>query len=524
MAWIARRENQNQGTEPTREGVVLSSHSLPKKFYTGQLQEESNCYIAYVKLAELCGMASEKQRTWLATLLTNCHLEGAGRKTIQWHPEHALRDVSPQEYSLVSRYIPLISDICDRTGNAHHLAMFQMRVDHDKKLWANIAELEEAVTKATEVNHDSERLFSRFDEVAEDALTRTKHLEDLTTHLGAATKELNQEHKELRMIQNDIQDSMTALSEEKRALAASALNFAQVASEKILSVEESIELRNSYNELLTKYATLKENIHRETHKESMSELESRDHLWQRIFPFRQSSGLVAGVWFEIIPRLLWTSLMAPFRMTRILESLRMSGMLSGQGESIIVAMQIIFSSIGVILCYRVIVTLKTLAANGSSLRDFLDGSLQTLKALTSHLRSVYDRRSGEHSMRRKQAIVVSEEDKKVLLLELMKIADTLLDERLQTYLAQCIQSVPIDAALTDKLKEFLQAYDKEISKKICRIEKRQIIIFQKLREAQETTSLAYLKDTGQSMRRSRTDASAGATRLGASRRPGSEKV
>lgn len=498
--WITGAKKKLHASASSSEGVVLSLHSLPNKFYTGELDKGSNCYHAYIKMTELCAMSSEKERTWLATLLTNCHLEAASRKTIQWHPEHALRDASPQEFSLVSRYIPLISDICDRTGNAHHLAMFQMKVDNDRKLWANIEELEETVMKAAAVNLDSERLLSKFDDYSDSVLTQGKKLQDLTIHFNAASRELNAENKELRIIQNKIQQSMALFNEERNELVAIVLNFAQETSSKIQSAEETMKLRSTYDELLKKHALLQKRFRLSLEAQNKNEASSKS-LWARILSFDCSFSLPGGLWFQFFSGLMWKSFLIPFRVTKGLESLRKSGMLSGQGENFVSTIEVLIKFVGLFVCYRLVKTLKRLVANASLLGDVLDGFLQFMKAVSSQLASLWNMGCPDHQTRRR-VTSICEEDKRAQTRELIRVADTILTKRIQDLTSQCKEATRVYAARLDKAIQLGRIQTGEIVEKTHRIEKRQIIIFRKLEKAQEAKQDAVLRKTGTNVKRS----------------------
>lgn len=498
-ASISRKANLDHNAGSQFERAVSSAHSLPKNFYSGELEKGSNCYLAYTKMAQLCGMASERERSWLATLLTNCHLEGSGRETILWHPEYALRDASPHEYSLVNRYIPLISDICDRTRNGHQLALFRIQVNHDRKLWDNIEELEETVRKANKVNLDSERLQEKFEMYAEDALSRSKEVHTLTGRLNDATTELELKHQELRGIHDKIQDSVNAFAEEKHELTSTMLSFAQEASEKMFSLGEQIQLKNSYNELLVNYTILKDNLRRRSESGS----EPRFNAVRRVMLFPLESKLFQGLWLRVLRDMLWASLVAPFRLTKVLEILRRSEVLSGQAQNIIASLQAMISFLGVLVGYRAFLTMKGLIEDGSYLRDFLEGCYQLLMILIYPLKYLFQNRIVDQQIGYPQGLAISEQARDVQLRELMKIVNILLDEKIKSCVLHSVQDMQIDATLADKFKEFGETYENQISSKITRIERRQILIFRQLKEAQESISSAAVKDTGVVVRRSK---------------------
>lgn len=479
--WILGETNSAQNVRSHSDGVVLSAHSLPTSFYSGELQKGSNCYLAYTKMGELCGMASERHRSWLATLLTNCHLEGSGRKTILWHPEFALRDASPQEYSLVNRYIPLISDICDRTGNGHHLALFRIQVDNDKRLWTNIEELEEMVRKANEVNLESERLQEMFEKHADDTLSRSKEILSLTNELQEETKSLDLKNRQLRDIHDKIQTTVNVLAEEKHELTSTILSFAQEASQKMQSIGERIQLKQDYDDLFANYTTLENDLQRISMEACGS---SASGLVNRFKPVRFAFNIFQNVWLRILQNLLWTSLTAPFRLTRLLNILKRSEVLSGQAQMIIACLQAAISFVTAVVCYRAILTMKSLLENGSYLGDFLESCFELLKVVSSSLKSIFHNRTGGQRTALQKGIMISEQAREVQLRELMKIVNILLDEKIKSLIVRSVQDMQIDAVLAAKFKEFGETYETHMSSKIMRMERRQIHIYRQLQNSQ----------------------------------------
>lgn len=489
--WLSRETNSGQNVRSHPEGVVLSAHSLPTNFYTGELQKGSNCYLAYTKMAELCGMTSERDRSWLATLLTNCHLEGSGRKTILWHPEFALRDASPHEYSLVNRYIPLISDICDRTGNGHHLALFRFQVHNDKRLWSHIEDLEEMVRKANEVNLESERLQEKFQMHSDDALSRSEEILSLTDQLQEATKSLDSQHRQLGAIHNKIQATVNAFAEEKHELTNTMLSFAQEASQKMQSIGELIQLKKDYEDLFANYTILERDLQRRSKDTFCS---STSGSVNRFKQFRFGSNIFQNAWFRILENLLWTSLAAPFRMTRLLNILKRSEVLSGQAQMIIACFQATISFFSVMVCYRAILMMKSLFEDGSYLRDFSEGCFGFLIVLSSSFKSFFHTRIVGQPEGHEQRLRISEQAREVQLRELMKIVNILLDEKIKSCIVHSVQDMQIDAVLAAKFKVFGETYESHMSSKIMRIERRQIHIFKQLQNAQELISSVVVRD------------------------------
>lgn len=483
-AWRLRRASPSASPEPIlmrpkSNEIRASSHSLPEKFYAGQLQKGSNCYQAYSKMTEFCAMASERDRSWLATLLANCHLEAANRKTIQWHPRHALRYASKEEYSLINRYIPLIADICSQTGHAHHLALFRMQFHNDKKLWETIEELEAAVNRAAEVNFESHRLTSMFESATASTLEKSQEVFKLIKDLRGATSSLESKHKELEQLHEMVSSTVQAYTEEKRELLGMLQNHSTQVKQQVEGINVRLRTQMEYNELLTNFTYLQEDMQRLREQEV-----ARDSRHVReIHSFRaalkgiQISSAWRNLWLSAVRGLAWSTVSAPFRITRLLMILNRSEMLGRKAKLLVIGAQAGISFVSVLAVFKVLIVVKSLIDNWSEIVTFILGcfGLPGLKPLPRWTQKETKVKKG--AGKSKDEICREKEN----IEKVLRKISSRIEKCLHSSVQRAVQELDINTLLSAKLEEIGQAYEHHLRSHIARVEELQNEKLERLR-------------------------------------------
>lgn len=469
--------------------IKTGAHSLPEKFYTGQLEESSNCYLAYSKMAYHCSMISERDRSWLAMLLANCHLEAANRKTIKWHPKHALRYASKDEYSLVNRYIPLISDICSKTGNGHHLALFRTQFHSDRKLWDTIQELGDIVKKAEEVNLESQKLTDFFESATTETVQKSKEVFNLIKGVQSATLTLDTKHKELGQLHEEIASTIKAYTDEKLEIQQIFIKFSSQTQQQMEVMYEGLKTRKEYDQLLANYTLLQNKMQglQEQEIACQSRIREQESTCQahpthkRIFYEAIGKGfqmppLMKSVWMSTVKGLVWSSASAPFRITRLLMVLYNSEVLSRRTKLIIIGAQAGISFVSVLVVFKVLIVIKSLFDNwGAVVR--LIASFLGLFGLDLFPRQI---EKDTRSNRDNRISDTSSTSEREWTEKIVRKVSSRLEKRLGSRVQRALQELDVNALLSTKLDEFSEGYEYRVISRMARVEERQIDILGKL--------------------------------------------
>lgn len=504
-AWKLRRASPSSSPEPipTRlksNEVQASSHSLPDQFYTGELQKGSNCYQAYSKMADFCAMASERDRSWLATLLANCHLEAVNRKTIQWHPKHALRYASKEEYSLINRYIPLIADICSQTGHEHHLALFRMQFHNDRKLWDTIEELEAAVSRAAKVNLESHEMTRMFESATSETLEKSHEVFKLIKDLRGATLTLESRHRELEQLHETVTSAVKAYTDEKRDLLGILRNHSTQVNQQVEGINERLRTQMEYNELLANFTYLQEDMQR-LRKQLRKQEAVRDSRHVReLYYFGgaikgiQISSVWRSVWLSVIKGIAWSAVSAPFRMTRLLMILSRSEMLCRSAKLIVIGVQAGISVITAWVVLKVLIVIKNLIDNWSEVIKFIAKCLgfPSLK---------WRSRWSESETEVKKDVGKSDDgasSERERIEKVLRKVSSRLEKRLDSSVQRAVQELDISALLSAKLGEISQTYEHHLLSQIARMEELRTESLQRSRGTglKHTPSLSGKKGKG----------------------------
>lgn len=111
--------NERYQTYLNSDRMAGRAISLPEALFAHYPFEEegSNCHLAREAFAELCSLKTSKERTILASLVTNCHLESSGRPVFHWKPKTRLKGASEEYISQVFHFLPMMEGICEKAGH-----------------------------------------------------------------------------------------------------------------------------------------------------------------------------------------------------------------------------------------------------------------------------------------------------------------------------------------------------------------------------------------------------------------------
>lgn len=471
--------------------LIASVDSLPEKFYAGDMATDSRCMLAYTEMGKFCGSISETKRMRLAALLASCHLEGAGRKPIIWHPDHKLGMATEGEISLVTQYVPLLRTICDRTGNGYDLALFRMQVDTDLKLLSTVEDLRDAVAEARQVNMETQTLASRFKLITKDSQTWSHQIKNITGQLEGTTNSLTSEYRDLESIEQKINNTVRTLAHDNEQFSNDLMEFLRKAYEHVDFLADGAQLQREYNQLSSSCGKLQEEIIRISRVAESCQREMTIRATYFINLSRILPKVDISMWVEMAQD-LWevvlTWIMFPFTLLKHLQIFKTSGWVSPKFRLLFELLQAPLYLSASFLLYKMSMLLSDLSVfwNPAISLVWLGFELlrKTLAIVLYPSKALYDLVSTGSAI----ACTCgsgSQTEIPVNLLNALHANIANLDHRLSSCIAESVADLEIGENIKGIVGQLEQMIKDEMFGKMYRVEKRQIHIFESLQNVRK---------------------------------------
>lgn len=141
-----------------------------------------------------CSLMEETQRMFLATLVTNCHLESTKRDVVQWDPKHALKYAPVDDVYLVVMVSGQLETLCQKFGVTWAHALATEQGERFKDIHAELKRIQEAAKEMTKSGTDTvdavkgvEGMQERLLEVQQSVTEQAKRMESLS---GSISKDM----------------------------------------------------------------------------------------------------------------------------------------------------------------------------------------------------------------------------------------------------------------------------------------------------------------------------------------------
>jgi hypothetical protein len=236
-----------QEARPTSDVPNLQfTVSLPPEFFKGVARTGTWCARASEAARKQCHLFTERDRIQLATLVTNCHLEHAGRAVVPWDPDLKLKNASEGELNLIFHVIGELSAICLQTGAAWEFALVTEQSVQFAKLEDQLEEIWQAAHNLTIANKDLQDSAGHIDsidkkvqamqgKVQENIANVTRLSQEISSQLGAVERvardarvSLNQSEHTMNELIHKLRSSVNTIPDSTIQLATSADRFEQL--------------------------------------------------------------------------------------------------------------------------------------------------------------------------------------------------------------------------------------------------------------------------------------------------------
>jgi hypothetical protein len=243
---------------PTRQLAV----NLPPEFYKGVARTGTWCARASEAARKRCHLFTERDRIQLATLVTNCHLEHAGRSVVPWDPHLKLKHASEGELNLIFHVIGELNAICLQTGTAWEFALVTEQSVQFAKLEDQLGEILQAAQNLTIVN---------------------KELQDSAGHIDSIDKKV-------QAMQGKVQESIADVARLSQKITTQLGAVERVAQDTRISLNQS---EHTMNELILKLRSSVNSI-----PDSTSQLATSADRFERLLLQHQRLLLVKSSWMS----------------------------------------------------------------------------------------------------------------------------------------------------------------------------------------------------------------------------------
>jgi hypothetical protein len=163
---------------------VVANLALPKAFYDGVAKRHTWCGQASAAAKSQCHLFTEQDRTKLAVLVANCHLEAMGRRPIVWEADLRLQNARDDDVTLVMHVVGQLETVCRDSGTAWSYALVSEQAKRFGSVERKLEEIRATAVLLTSANEEtlqSARFVSDLGkQVTEMRMRMTDQLQSLT--------------------------------------------------------------------------------------------------------------------------------------------------------------------------------------------------------------------------------------------------------------------------------------------------------------------------------------------------------